>query len=87
MFIYCGYPTKNAIETVLYLSEMALSPKPSGGYLTIKLAKEKYPENYYFLEIELPDNAQLDERFINSCTKEWKIYRDSDVINIKIYND
>lgn len=87
MFIYCGYPNKVAAEVVITVSNDGISPKPSGGYSSFEEALNNYPEGYCILEIELPDNAELDEHFIDSCTEIWKIYKSSDVVSMKIYNE
>jgi len=87
MFIYCGYPNIDAAETVIKVSLANVSPKPSGGYISINEALNNYPEGYCLLEIELPDDAGLDEMHLGSENEAWKIYRSSDVISIKIYSE
>lgn len=87
MFIYCGYPDIGAANVVLSMSNMNISPKPSGGYISINEALNNYPEGYCLLEIELPDDAELDEMYLGSTNETWKIYKSSDVISIKIYNE
>lgn len=87
MFVYCGYPDVTAAETVINVSNAGISPKPSAGYETANEAFSNYQEGYCLLEIELPDDAELDEMFLDYCTEKWKIYKSSDVISIKIYNE
>lgn len=85
-YIYCGYPNIGAAQVVLSTSSSGIIQKPSGGYLSLQSAFSNYPEDYCLLQIELTDNAELDEYYANSCTDEWKIYKTSDVVSLSIYD-
>ena len=84
-YIYCGYPNIGAAQVVLSTSSSGIIQKPSGGYLSLQGALGNYPEDYCLLQIELIDNAELDEYYASSCTEEWKIYKSSDVVSLSIY--
>lgn len=84
MFIYCGYPNVGAAEVVINVSSCGVSPKPSGGYVSLEQALQNYPSDYCILKINILDNAEIDENYIDYCTDVWKIYRQQDIIDFEI---
>lgn len=84
-FIYCGYPELSAAEFVINMSEKGIIPKPSGGFISLQYALENFPDTYTIAEIELVDDPQIDEYYADSCSEKWKIYRQSDILSVSIY--
>lgn len=84
MYIYCGYPELSAANFVIQMSEKGIIPKPSGGFTSLEDALENFPNTYTILKIELKDNAELDEYFLQYNNEKWKIYKSSDVLSLNI---